>query len=148
MKDARLPNESALPFITAGNATFTLRSVRTGARFTYRVRKAKEDPTGRYSNENTFFVKALDGQEYRYLGMIKGGQFTLTRASAKPADDLAVKAFAWTFQRLAVSADPKEVEIWHAGTCGRCGIELTVPESIAAGYGPECIKKIRRQEAA
>ena len=31
---------------------------------------------------------------------------------------------------------------WHEGRCGRCGRKLTVPESIEAGYGPECINLV------
>lgn len=34
------------------------------------------------------------------------------------------------------------VEIWHEGKCGRCGRQLTVPESIESGFGPECVKMI------
>lgn len=33
------------------------------------------------------------------------------------------------------------VEVWHKGKCGRCNRDLTTPESIANGFGPECLKK-------
>lgn len=35
-----------------------------------------------------------------------------------------------------------KVEVWHEGSCGRCGRKLTVPESIANGLGPECAEKV------
>jgi hypothetical protein len=38
------------------------------------------------------------------------------------------------------------VEVWHEGTCGKCGRALTVPSSIENGLGPECIKSLSKQE--
>jgi len=32
--------------------------------------------------------------------------------------------------------------VFHEGACGRCGRTLTVPESIASGFGPECIRYV------
>ena len=66
--EAQLETKAALSFILAGNATFTLRSLRTGARYTYKVREAEDKP-------GVFFVKYLIGQDnendYRYLGNSK-----------------------------------------------------------------------------
>jgi hypothetical protein len=39
------------------------------------------------------------------------------------------------------------LEFWHEGRCGRCGRRLTVPDSIASGYGPECVL-VKQKEAA
>ena len=36
---------------------------------------------------------------------------------------------------------PAELEVWHQGSCGKCGRPLTVPESIASGIGPVCASK-------
>jgi hypothetical protein len=41
---------------------------------------------------------------------------------------------------------PNFIEIWHEGRCGKCGRTLTVPDSIANGLGPECIKTISKSE--
>jgi hypothetical protein len=41
--------------------------------------------------------------------------------------------------------DPKAAMLayaQHSGRCGRCNRTLTTPESIAAGVGPECAKKL------
>lgn len=35
-----------------------------------------------------------------------------------------------------------KVEVWHAGSCCRCGRKLTVPSSIESGIGPECAGKL------
>lgn len=34
------------------------------------------------------------------------------------------------------------VEVWHEGSCGRCGRKLTVPSSIETGLGPECAELV------
>jgi hypothetical protein len=33
------------------------------------------------------------------------------------------------------------IEIWHEGTCCRCGKRLTVPASIELGMGADCAKE-------
>lgn len=42
----------------------------------------------------------------------------------------------------AVDSQVHEYEILLAKRCLRCGIMLTTPKSLAAGYGPECRKKL------
>jgi Family of unknown function (DUF6011) len=133
--------QSPLSFILAGNAYFTIRSVKTGARYTYRVSKA-EDGTTKY------FVSFLVGPDnysnYKYLGMIENNTFRLTKASLNAGFNRETKpvvAFSWTFEKLKANVEPPNTEIWHAGRCGRCGRKLTVPESIELGLGPECASK-------
>lgn len=136
--EAQLATANALSFILAGNSTFTLRSIRTGARFTYKVRESEHKP-------GVYFVKVLSGPDntadYRYLGMISNHQFRLTNKSIESNFTLetpSVNAFLWVFSKLTEGVEPQNVEIWHAGKCGRCGRKLTVPESIERGLGPEC----------
>ena len=133
----------ALQFITAGNAYFTIRSQKTGVRYTYRVNVSK--PNEKYTKATTF-VSLLTGpqntEDYSYLGMISNGQFRLTRASRMKADSTPVKAFQWVWSALQAGKLPPATEIWHEGRCGRCGRKLTVPESIEAGIGPECAGKV------
>jgi hypothetical protein len=130
-------------FILAGNATFTLRSVKTGTRFTYRVRH--NEASGKFPE--SWFVKYLNGPDnenaYSYMGMIRKGVFTLTQKSklaGLTVDTPVVKAFDWSFSRIVKGLDTPNLEVWHAGKCGRCGRKLTVPESIEMGIGPECAK--------
>lgn len=142
------PHEVASPvsFILGGNAYFTLRSAKTGTRFTYRVSLAKTEPGSQYPGP-TYFVSLLNGpdnwQNYMYLGLIgRDCKFRLTKGSKAGADATSVKAFAWTWTRLAAGQKTDGVEIWHEGKCGRCGRKLTVPESIETGFGPECATKL------
>lgn len=138
-----------LRFILAGNATFTLRSRRTGTRFTYRVNKK--------DGEDFWFVKVLTGPEntkdYTYLGNISvnGPQylrygshsFWHSKKQQVSPDAPSAKAFAWAFRRFVVGTDVSaDMDFFHAGSCARCGRTLTTPESIARGWGPECWGKV------
>lgn len=139
--ESQLSVTDAAKFILAGKATFTLRSQKTGTRYTYKVKKNEGE-----NQPDLWFISLLSGPDnegdYTYLGMIRNGQFLLTRASKMTSDSLPVKAFRWTWEKLVAGVEPEQVEIWHAGKCGRCGRTLTVPESISSGYGPECIQHV------
>ncbi len=132
----RLSADRALRFILAGRAFVTLRSTKTGARFTYRVTE-KEDAKG------VHFVALLTGPEntgdYAFLGTVfEGKRFRHGKRSRVGADAPGARAFAWTFERLAAGRVPETVEIWHSGRCGKCGRLLTDPTSIELGLGPKC----------
>ena len=136
----------ALSFITAGNAYFTVRSLATGTRYTYRVSLGKPQPGYEHWTGHSYFVALLTGPEntedYQYLGMIRDNVFRLTRASKMNFNAIPVKAFRWVWEHLIRRELPPKTELWHQGRCGRCGRTLTVPESIAAGIGPECAGKM------
>ena len=134
--------EDVLGFIKAGNARFTLRSVKTQGRYTYRVRPSTDG--------NVWFVSLMTGTDneshYSYMGIIdKNNAFKWTAKSKVGQDAPGFKAFDWVWRRLAAGILPGEVEIWHEGHCGKCGRTLTVPESIDRGIGPECWKKTGAQ---
>lgn len=129
-------------FLYAGKSTVTLRSIKTQKRFTYRVRQSDD--------KNVWFVSVLNGPDnessYGYIGTIKKSamRFEHGRKAKIAADAPCVRAFAWFHANLATGERLGEgVEVWHEGKCGRCGRKLTVPESIAHGIGPECIKHVR-----
>lgn len=120
-------------FVFAGKAHFTLRSAKTGTRFTYKVRKSDDD--------KLFFVSILNGPDnytnYVYAGIIfadKPNILRWTKKSKVTKDSPAFKAATWFFQNMS----SKNVEFYHEGKCGRCGRKLTVPESIERGLGPVC----------
>jgi hypothetical protein len=138
---------AALSFVLGGNATFTLVSTRTGARYTYRVRAAKDRPS-------MFFASTLIGSDnesdYAYLGFFNtmhGGSVLTCRDGAYlragkkgNPDDVRFRALNWLLKALARRTMPSTVEFWHEGRCARCARLLTDPESIARGFGPECAK--------
>ena len=118
-----------LRFMLAGNATFTIVSKKTGVRFTYKVKASKD----------VHFVSLLTSpDEYTFLGTIfEGSKFVYGRRSLIAIDAPSVQAFTWFWQDV----ETPRVDFFHAGKCGRCGRELTVPESIESGLGPECAKR-------
>lgn len=143
---ALLPSNDYQRFILAGNATFTAKSQRTGQRFTYKVKQADKREE---SETPLYFVSVLNGPDnwtnYQFFGTIKestiGKTFSFSSRSAKVGEDTpSVKGFKWLWKN--VEQLPDFMEIWHEGKCGRCGRKLTVPESIASGFGPECIGKV------
>ncbi len=140
---ARLTSaDDALTFIRAGNAKFTVRSKATGTRFTFRV-KTSDD-------ERMRFVAVLNGPDnetsYQYIGHIQIGReiFWHGKKSKIGADAPCVVAFGWVWRQLNAGKSPEQLEVWHEACCGRCGRTLTVPESIASGFGPECAGRIGR----
>lgn len=140
-------------FITAGNATFTIRSTRTTQRFTFKLSKS-EDGTA-------IFVNLLNGPDnedsFRFIGTLFPSQsgihiglfrwvYRHSHKSNVSLNAASVAAFSY-FMRVITLASriPKELEVWHEGRCGRCGRKLTVPESVASGLGPECEGRVRQK---
>jgi Family of unknown function (DUF6011) len=129
-------------FALAGKATITLVSVKTGNRFTYRV---SISPDGA-----CHFVALLSGpdneSDYKYLGRIARGIFWQGRKTPRAGDigpdAPSSKAFAFAWRAIVSGSIPSTLEIWHEGHCGRCNRKLTVPQSIAHGFGPECYGKL------
>lgn len=133
-----------LAYALAGRATITVRSAKTGTRFTYKITRCADD------KKALWFVALLSGPDnvadYQYLGIVKPVasdyvpgftrhfEFRLTAKSRAGADAPSVVAMMW----LAKNWESDRVEVWHEGSCGRCDRKLTVPESIESGIGPTC----------
>ena len=134
---AQLRSDNLRRFILAGNATFTVKSNRTGNRLTFRVRQPRAD--------SPHFVSVMTGPDnelsYSFVGSLfrdgsyRHGKRSKIEETAKPA--IAAK---WIVERVSRGEDLPDCEVWHAGKCGRCGRKLTVPESIETGIGPDCAK--------
>jgi hypothetical protein len=124
------------------NATFTLVSVKTGQRFTYRVRSPEKQSN---PEKPILFVSLLTGSDntndYRYMGIIVNPlspKFIRTKGSKIGTNAPSYKAFSWAFPRIIETSIPDSLEVWHEGRCCRCNRVLTVPESIESGIGPIC----------
>lgn len=145
MTDAKLSAiEEIKQFIFAGNATFTVENTETGNRFTYKVTTPKGDKAG-----EVYFVNLLSGpdntSDYTYMGIVNKAKtyFKTTAKSKVSPSAVSAMGFSWLVDMTKNGmALPEKVEFHHAGRCGRCGRKLTTPESIKAGFGPECITKI------
>ncbi len=136
--------EDIIKYATAGNATLTLKSMKTNTRFTYKIQKPKE------INQNSpvkFFVKLLNGPDnhnnYQYMGCIyTNNSYKLGKKSKITEIAPSHIAFNWFWNHVVKNKHlpDNQIEIWHEGNCCRCGRKLTVPNSVAKGIGPECEK--------
>jgi hypothetical protein len=149
-------------FIFAGAATFTLRSLKTGLRFTYKVKakkqdveeKARREAVGEAVEEGfvTYFVNLLRGpdntKDFAYLGVLRrpGRFFTTPRSRVRhhPGSHQALVWFLEAMRERRPGVLGKSMEFWHTGRCGCCGRLLTVPRSVEDGIGPECARRERR----
>jgi hypothetical protein len=128
----------ALKFMLAGNATFTVRSEATGNHLTFQVRNWKKAKHG-----TMHFVSVRTGNDYAKIGVVRDRTDLSLGGSRSdlPYEDPRVRGFGYVFDHLKRDVMPPKAEIWHEGTCGRCGKALTDPVSISSGLGPECRKK-------
>ena len=136
-----------LKFVTAGKATFTLKSVSTGVHYTFQVTKAPPKPD--FPNRTPiYFVSVLVGPDntknYMYFGTISGASMLFKMgAKAKVMDGAkSVQALMWFWRNLVeFSVVRSEVKFYHEGRCARCGKKLTTPGSLELGFGHECANK-------
>lgn len=140
-------------YVLGGNSKFTLVSTRADRRFTYKVKSAAKDREKNWSTGNqdrtTYFVSVLYGSdEWAYIGLMKqlvcgAYRFEATTKSRFREGSPSYEAFAYCWNSVEYGCSwPTHVEFWHEGQCCICGRTLTVPDSVAAGIGPECMAKV------
>jgi len=137
--------DNVLSFIFAGLATLTLKSQKTGVHYTYKIIKAQNDPGD--TRPGVFFVHLLTSEDdYNYIGIIPQDKprksLITTKKSALTRNSSPVKAFNFMLAQVQAGKQHQDLVIYHAGKCGRCGRELTTPESIELGFGPVCAEKV------
>lgn len=136
----QLQHKDALEFIFAGKSEFKVKNTRTEKEFTFSVKKSKN------KDDNFFFIKSLIGSELTYIGCVNERGYIHGKKSNIKPDAQCVQVFKYIINKLTDSSLPEFVEIYHNGRCGRCGRTLTVNDSIDKGIGPECIKKVSKQD--
>ena len=117
--------DNRLDFALAGAAIFTLKSLKTGAHYTYSIKKGKV----------RYFASVRHGDNW--IGI---GSFRIDCPDLKtyPHDSPSLKGLKWFFN----NPDSDQVEFYHMGKCAACGRALTNPESIETGFGPVCAGRI------
>jgi len=126
-------------YVLGGHATVTFVSTKTKTHLTYRVTVCKRDA-------RFHFVWVHTSRGYRYVGAIRGvgdfksrSYFVPTKKSL-PETHQYFKSFKWIWGHIYNDSLPSNMQVFHYGTCCRCGRTLTDPKSIELGIGPECIK--------
>lgn len=137
----------AKAFCLAGNATFTLRSLVTGTRFTYQM-KLQKSGAWQVSVRTGISTKSILGLVLAPSHPSRPLTFSYNLASKIRSNAPSCIAFSWFWKRLQErELLHPDLEIWHEGHCGACGRQLTVPESIKSGIGPECARQREAAEA-
>jgi hypothetical protein len=132
-------------FVEGGKAIVTLMSKKSGERFTYKFNRLSEKESSR-----PVWVRVLTGpdnsnsQHYKFTGTIFDGYYKHSQNSAIRIDAPSMVALVWFLKKLYQNQATlfQQAEVWHEGICGRCGRRLTVPSSIATGFGPDCAQQL------
>jgi hypothetical protein len=120
-------------FLFAGRAVFTV-SNNKGEHFTFKIAK--------HNDKDMFFANVMSGgaDVYTYMGVcdkLTGKIFKGKNGIS--SDAKSVKVLEWAIRVVKGEAKiPADYDIQHSGVCGRCGRELTDPESLATGLGSTC----------
>lgn len=150
-------------YVLAGHALFTVLSA-SGKHMTYAVSRAKEKADKAEENaQRPWFVRARSGED-AYIGTLwprpDGGlRFAVATKQGVSPDAAEVKAFFWFVAQMCLPESETrllvQAQVLHHNVCGACGIELTHPDSIASGIGPDCARrlgiarpKVKRNKAA
>lgn len=131
-------------FLFQGKALFTMQNVDTGNYITFNVKspKKKRDAPEDFRFFDVY-VKAL-GDRYsgsRYIGRIDRKLKSLKPYGFLENDHPGVNTTNWlikNWSNLEKYEQADKLHIFHLGQCCKCGLPLTVPESIKNGIGPKC----------
>jgi hypothetical protein len=133
-------------FRTSGALTCTVSSRQTGRHLTLRLRCSRRDPDGPkrwptvpFDDATHVFVDDFDGEEIAMYAPSRGVIVWAPRAT--PAAQWTVAAL----MRYLAGADTRliaQAELAAVSHCLRCERELTDPESIERGYGPDCYGEV------
>lgn len=128
--------------LSSGSLTATISSRATGKHLTVRVRCARRDefgprrwPTAPFAKASRIFIDSFDGEDVAVLDIVTG----LVRFAPG-----ATHAAQWTVAALlsflsgASDQLTRQAELAVVAHCQRCGREITDPESLERGMGPEC----------
>lgn len=124
-------------FFFGGNATFTIKSEKSGDHRTFKFRQPEDKP---------MFAMLLAGPnnetDYVYVGIVENGNLRLTKNSKRTDDSPDVKILRWFLSHLNTDGLLPNATVYHEGRCGCCGRKLTTPESCERGIGPECWSRL------
>lgn len=131
----------SMEFVRAGRAVFTV-SNNSGKHMTFKVIKFVNQGNGL----DSFYVMRKEGSRFQYMGFLNGRdevQLTFKSRNVYGLSNTSdcVLVFNWAMKVIkGISKLPYGYDIKHEGKCGRCGRNLTHPQSIETGFGPECVK--------
>ena len=129
----------SMNYAKAGRAVITVKSNKTGEHKTFKLTK-KEYQRDDGELHVAYFVGIRRGEDYKPMGTLIAGEAKPNRITHESITKEDFAGFAWMMRAIEAQDDRGMAEIKHEGHCGRCGRELTDPDSIDLGIGPECAK--------
>lgn len=126
-------------YITRGRAIFTVESSKLQKRYTYKIIKYTNQ-----ENKTTYQCYRLYGpdnsKDYRFIGI-----FDKELLGFQPvrANDLPTRLLIGFLKIIyCQSVIPQSCRFYMSNKCAVCGRQLTTPESIRRGVGPECFRRL------
>jgi hypothetical protein len=129
-------------FIFAGRSVFTLENSETGNYLTFKVKQIKKnykEVPGQFAIECKTLGDKAHG--YKFLGFVDLNERKFKKRYWD-ANFVGFKTWVWLLKNIERLEDFTKLAIYHEGRCCKCGMPLTVPESIDSGIGPECNKRM------
>lgn len=125
------------------NGIYTLTNLQTGNHRTFRIRTIRK---GKLADRRIveMLVGSDNNNDYQAFGFVAGEYIDVWRrfqGNGKPSfHDKIAKLLMAMFS----AQGPQGIDMQESRICMRCNRTLTTPESIATGYGPECIQHVGR----
>lgn len=115
-------------------APFTVVSKKTGKEYTFKISQIvfKGFPYLHFRVESGYL-------NFSYLGYYRNGKVWSKKGAVNTP---SAEAVGWLFRNLEsknFSLLDASIEVYHLGSCLRCGRTLTDSESIRSGFGPVCV---------
>lgn len=145
---------NVLDFLLAGRCKTTIKSSKTGQKFTYQINVRKEDKDKKIGDTIYFIQLAYGYMKFQYAGLMKINRETgeVSYCQGKKGkcsyDSPSIKGLTWLIKRELTGRDTDGLMVYHLGYCAKCGRELTDPVSIEYGLGPTCRKNVVSKENA
>jgi hypothetical protein len=129
-------------FLFAGRSIFTLENKTTNNYITFKVKQMKKDNKP-IPHMYVVECKALGDRNYGYelLGFLNIDSKSFS-CRVSDREFIGLKTWFWLLKNLEDLERFETLAIYHEGKCCKCGMPLTVPESIESGIGPECFRKM------
>jgi len=124
---------------------FTLENSETGNYLTFKVKQIKKnykEVPGQFAIECKTLGDKAHG--YKFLGFVDLNERKFKKRYWD-SNFVGFKTWVWLLKNLERLEDFTKLAIYHEGRCCKCGMPLTVPESIDSGIGPDCKKTMYRK---
>lgn len=123
-------------YILAGKPEFVLASTKNKVEEIFIVRRNKHG--------YLWFVKNRTRGNLGVIKLLENDLHVFERASRTMMayEEKQIEQFEWFWSRFLSSTLPPYIEIRYDGRCAHCRRELTHPDSLPIGIGPDCFVKL------